>query len=75
MIAEPWDIGPGGYQLGNFPAPFLEWNDRARDDLRRTWRGDDHIDRRARDRACRLLRHLLSQRRSGDPQRQLSRRP
>ena len=40
MIAEPWDIGPGGYQLGNFPAPFLEWNDRARDDMRRFWRGD-----------------------------------
>lgn len=40
MIAEPWDIGPGGYQLGNFPAPFLEWNDRARDDLRCYWRGD-----------------------------------
>jgi glycogen operon protein len=43
LIAEPWDIGPGGYQLGNFPAPFLEWNDRARDDLRRTWRGDRHV--------------------------------
>jgi len=41
MIAEPWDIGPGGYQLGNFPAPFLEWNDRARDDMRAYWRGDD----------------------------------
>ncbi len=41
MIAEPWDIGPGGYQLGNFPAPFLEWNDRARDDVRCYWRGDD----------------------------------
>ena len=40
LIAEPWDIGPGGYQLGNFPPPFLEWNDRARDDLRRYWRGD-----------------------------------
>ncbi len=40
MIAEPWDIGPGGYQLGNFPQPFLEWNDRARDDIRRYWRGD-----------------------------------
>ncbi|WP_047457062.1 glycogen debranching protein GlgX [Rhizobium rhizogenes] len=40
MIAEPWDIGPGGYQLGNFPAPFLEWNDRARDDLRCFWRGE-----------------------------------
>lgn len=43
LIAEPWDIGPGGYQLGNFPAPFLEWNDRARDDLRRFWRGDIRI--------------------------------
>ncbi len=41
MIAEPWDIGPSGYQLGNFPAPFLEWNDRARDDIRCYWRGDD----------------------------------
>ncbi len=43
MIAEPWDIGPGGYQLGNFPAPFLEWNDRARDTIRRFWRGDSHM--------------------------------
>lgn len=40
LIAEPWDIGPGGYQLGNFPSPFLEWNDRFRDDVRRFWRGD-----------------------------------
>jgi glycogen operon protein len=40
LIAEPWDIGPGGYQLGNFPQKFLEWNDRARDDIRMFWRGD-----------------------------------
>lgn len=40
LIAEPWDIGPDGYQLGNFPDAYLEWNDRARDDLRRYWRGD-----------------------------------
>jgi glycogen operon protein len=40
LIAEPWDIGPGGYQLGNFPAPFLEWNDKYRDDVRWFWRGD-----------------------------------
>jgi glycogen operon protein len=40
LIAEPWDVGAGGYQLGNFPPPFLEWNDRYRDDLRRFWRGD-----------------------------------
>ncbi len=40
MIAEPWDIGPGGYQLGRFPANWLEWNDRYRDDVRRFWRGN-----------------------------------
>ena len=40
MIAEPWDIGPGGYQLGQFPPGWLEWNDRYRDDVRRFWRGD-----------------------------------
>jgi glycogen operon protein len=39
LIAEPWDIGEGGYQLGHFPPPFLEWNDRYRDDVRRFWRG------------------------------------
>ena len=40
LIAEPWDIGPGGYRLGEFPAPFAEWNGRYRDDVRRFWRGD-----------------------------------
>ncbi|MFD1795774.1 glycogen debranching protein GlgX [Paracoccus aurantiacus] len=43
LIAEPWDVGPGGYQLGNFPPPFLEWNDRFRDGVRRFWRGDGSI--------------------------------
>jgi glycogen operon protein len=40
IIAEPWDVGPGGYQLGNFPPRWSEWNDRYRDDVRRFWRGD-----------------------------------
>ncbi|TPI61305.1 glycogen debranching protein GlgX [Mesorhizobium sp. B3-1-7] len=40
LIAEPWDIGPNGYQLGSFRPPYLEWNDRYRDDVRRFWRGD-----------------------------------
>ncbi|MCC5999781.1 MAG: glycogen debranching protein GlgX [Pararhodobacter sp.] len=40
LIAEPWDIGPGGYQLGAFPHPFLEWNDKFRDGVRRFWRRD-----------------------------------
>ncbi|MEE3624092.1 glycogen debranching protein GlgX [Nitrospirillum sp. BR 11752] len=42
LIAEPWDIGPGGYQPGGFPAVWGEWNDKFRDDVRRFWRGDDH---------------------------------
>jgi glycogen operon protein len=43
MIAEPWDIGPGGYQLGHFPPNWLEWNDRYRDDVRRFWKGEATI--------------------------------
>ncbi|KQM19398.1 glycogen debranching protein GlgX [Novosphingobium sp. Leaf2] len=43
LIAEPWDTGPGGYQLGRFPANWMEWNDRFRDDVRRFWRGDGSI--------------------------------
>src|SRR2546426_1403793 len=40
LIAEPWDIGPGGYQLGAFPAGWAEWNGKYRDCVRRFWRGD-----------------------------------
>lgn len=43
LIAEPWDIGPGGYQLGNFPPGWSEWNDRYRDAGRRFWRADPGI--------------------------------
>jgi isoamylase len=39
LIAEPWDVGPGGYQLGRFPSPWAEWNDRYRDTVRDAWRG------------------------------------
>lgn len=39
-IAEPWDLGPDGYQLGRFPEPWREWNDRYRDAVRRFWRGE-----------------------------------
>jgi isoamylase len=42
LIAEPWDPGPGGYQLGHFPAGWAEWNDKYRDSVRRFWRGDDN---------------------------------
>jgi isoamylase len=40
LIAEPWDVGPDGYQLGRFPTGWAEWNDRYRDGVRSYWRGD-----------------------------------
>ncbi|WP_133881831.1 glycogen debranching protein GlgX [Panacagrimonas perspica] len=43
LISEPWDIGPGGYQIGNHPAGMAEWNGRYRDDVRRYWRSDDGL--------------------------------
>jgi len=43
LISEPWDIGPGGYQLGNHPPGFAEWNDKFRDSTRRFWRGDSGV--------------------------------
>lgn len=51
LIAEPWDIGPGGYQLGNFSENWSEWNDQYRDTIRRFWRGDQ-------DEASKLARRL-----------------
>jgi isoamylase len=41
LIAEPWDVGDGGYQVGGFPFPFREWNDKYRDDIRSFWKGDE----------------------------------
>jgi isoamylase len=40
FISEPWDVGPGGYQLGNHPPGFAQWNDRFRNGVRQFWRGD-----------------------------------
>ena len=40
LIAEPWDVGPGGYQVGNFPVLWSEWNGKYRDNVRRFWKGD-----------------------------------
>ena len=42
LIAEPWDVGEGGYQVGNFPPLWSEWNGRYRDEVRDYWRGADH---------------------------------
>ncbi|HEV8633794.1 MAG TPA: glycogen debranching protein GlgX, partial [Chloroflexota bacterium] len=41
LIAEPWDVGPGGYQVGNFPPLWTEWNGKYRDAVRAYWRGDE----------------------------------
>ena len=43
LISEPWDIGPGGFQIGNHPPGFGEWNGVFRDDVRRYWRGDESL--------------------------------
>ncbi|MEL6644349.1 MAG: glycogen debranching protein GlgX [Pseudomonadota bacterium] len=64
MIAEPWDIGPGGYQLGAFRAPFCSWNDKFRDGVRRFWRGDPG---RAPDLAGRITGSALQFDHSGRP--------
>ena len=43
LIAEPWDLGEGGYQVGNFPTKWTEWNGKFRDTVRRFWRGDGGV--------------------------------
>src|SRR5690606_24101213 len=43
LIAEPWDVGPGGYQVGNFPSQWSEWNGKYRDCVRRFWKGDGGV--------------------------------
>ncbi len=43
LVAEPWDLGPGGYQVGKFPVLWAEWNGKYRDTIRRFWRGNEQI--------------------------------
>jgi len=43
LIAEPWDVGEGGYQVGNFPVLWTEWNGKYRDTMRRYWKGDEGL--------------------------------
>src|ERR1043165_7101952 len=43
LIAEPWDLGEGGYQVGNFPPGWAEWNDKYRDTMRAYWKGDGGV--------------------------------
>jgi glycogen operon protein len=65
LIAEPWDCGPGGYQVGGFPPGWMEWNDRFRDTARAFWKGDEN---KLADFASRLTA-------SGDMYNQRGRRP
>lgn len=65
LIAEPWDCGPGGYQVGGFPPGWAEWNDQFRDDVRGYWRGDE-------GKLPELARRLTA---SGDHFNQRGRRP
>ena len=43
LIAEPWDVGINGFQVGNFPAGWMEWNAKYRDCMRQFWKGDDEM--------------------------------
>ena len=62
LIAEPWDVGPGGYQVGNFPPQWTEWNGAYRDTVRDFWRGEPNLGELAGRLAgsCRPLRALRS---------------
>ena len=61
LIAEPWDVGEGGYQVGNFPALWTEWNGKYRDTVRDFWRGEGSTDGRIRLAPDRLLRPVREQ--------------
>ena len=52
LVAEPWDLGPGGYRIGAFPAAWGEWNDQFRDTMRKFWRGDAGLLGEAATRFC-----------------------
>ncbi|WP_313514105.1 glycogen debranching protein GlgX [Pseudomonas sp.] len=65
LIAEPWDCGPGGYQVGGFPPGWMEWNDRFRDTVRSFWKGDE-------DKLSEFAKRITA---SGDMYNQRGRRP
>ncbi len=52
LIAEPWDVGPGGYRVGGFPPDWAEWNDKFRDTVRRFWKGEGGLIRELAGRIC-----------------------
>ena len=75
LIAEPWDVGPGGYQVGNFPVLWTEWNGVYRDEMRDFWRGQSDGRRRVRVAADRLERPLPVRRAAAVRVDQLRHRP
>ena len=75
LIAEPWDLGDGGYQVGNFPPLWSEWNGKFRDSVRDYWRQGGTADRRAGRKAHRQLRPLRRQRAQSIRQHQLHHLP
>ena len=74
LIAEPWDIGPGGYQVGGFPPQWTEWNGAYRDTVRDFWRGEPSLGEFAQP-ARRLVRPLRALRPPPVRQHQLRHRP
>jgi glycogen operon protein len=52
LIAEPWDVGPGGYQVGNFPVLWTEWNGKYRDTVRKFWKGEGRTSAELATRLC-----------------------
>ena len=71
LIAEPWDVGEGGYQVGNFPALWSEWNGKYRDSVRDYWRGADQTLGEFANRLQRQPRSLCAERPPPVRQRQL----
>ena len=74
LIAEPWDFGPGGYQVGSFPPGWAEWNDKFRDTVRAFWKGDDGMLPRLRHAPLRVRRSVQPARPQALGQRQLHHR-
>ena len=75
LIAEPWDVGHGGYQVGEFPPLWTEWNDKYRDTVRDFWRGATAGHRRARLAAHRVVRPVRRRRPPAVRVHQLRHRP
>ncbi len=75
LIAEPWDLGEGGYQVGNFPVGWTEWNGRYRDSVRRFWRGDGGAGVRVRHPPGRQQRPVRDDRPPAEREHQLRHLP